>query len=117
MKLEEENSRLKKRIEKLELDLDNYSNIGETNKQALDNFKKNLFEEKHKKIANQEPTFKELFEYAIDKINSMLMCPMLCTKMENPAILESGQTIDEGFLVKLIQKKKPDPFDREKTCK
>ena len=115
--MEEENSRLKKRIKELVSDLDAFNNIGETNKHALDIFKKDLFKEKEKRIANQELVYKDLFEFTMDKINSLLMCPVMYKKMENPAILESGHTIEESFMDKLIRNKKPDPFDRKKTCK
>ena len=60
---------------------------------------------------------KNLLDFAIERLNELLECPILLIPMESPVITPSGVTVEKKAMEQLIKSKEVDPFDRNKECK
>mmetsp|Transcript_17153 Transcript_17153/g.15135 ORF Transcript_17153/g.15135 Transcript_17153/m.15135 type:complete len:136 (+) Transcript_17153:810-1217(+) len=78
--------------------------------------KKSFFNERFKNLSTSETKYQDLFKYTFDSISTLIECPLTLEKLKDPAVLESGHTIDSKFMKRLVDSNKPDPFDRSKTC-
>ncbi|CAI2359022.1 unnamed protein product [Moneuplotes crassus] len=58
--------------------------------------------------------YKKMFTYLVEKIESLNECPLSFESLDNPAILPSGNTINEYFCRNLIASRSTDPFDCQK---
>jgi chaperonin cofactor prefoldin len=100
---------LNKELDFLYLSIENYQ-------KKTNDFENIYFGQIRKEMKAAELTYKKLFEFTLKKMHSLIVCPLTLDRIDYPAILNSGHTIEQSFMDKLIQNGRADPFDRSLKC-
>mmetsp|Transcript_10366 Transcript_10366/g.9160 ORF Transcript_10366/g.9160 Transcript_10366/m.9160 type:complete len:114 (-) Transcript_10366:21-362(-) len=61
--------------------------------------------------------YRSLFQKLKEELSQSFECPLSLDTISSPAILPSGHTIEESFMVALINKRKLDPFNNTNRCR
>lgn len=80
-------------------------------------FKDKYFKNYKTLLKGPSGDYKQLFSCLIDKLGSLYHCPLSFKYLKEPAILPSGNTIDQTFLKNLIRTNSTDPYNSEKEVK
>jgi myosin heavy subunit len=102
---------------KLKNESESYHEMVKEYQSKIQMVKDKYLEKKRAELEGPDAAYRHLLDYVINKLETLLICPIKVNRMINPCILPSGNTVNEGVAVNLIRGCMSDPFDRAKICK